>query len=219
MSSRTLFRWSGIAVLLCGALFVPAHLLKEIIGSGIMQYTHPLYVPTGLIDSIRSLLLLLGLPGLYAYQADRAGRLGLVSFVMTFLGLAALEVGTIPMYTFIPPLLVAHPDTQALLTAEGGLDTQLGPLFMAYAAPAMLALNLGLILYGIATLRARVFPRFAAACIIVGPIALFTVAGLVPFGELIALGVVMLGFVWCGLLLARAPIAFQVSAKPLASQA
>ncbi len=61
------------------------------------------------------LLVILGLPGLYARQAERAGVLGLISFVTTFVGLLFSDVIATEKYAFLFPKLAASPEGRALL--------------------------------------------------------------------------------------------------------
>jgi hypothetical protein len=81
-------------------------------------YLDPLVPINDLAKLFGSLIFLIGLPGLYAFQAPRAGRLGLVGFVLSFFGLAILEVGTEAMFAFAGPVLAAHDGTRFLL--QGG---------------------------------------------------------------------------------------------------
>jgi hypothetical protein len=147
---------------------------------------------------IGSLVLLIGLPGLYARQANQAGRLGLIAFVMLFLGVANHEISIAPIEIFIRPLLATRPETQALVARPDTLESLLGPLYWAYALPGMLIYFLGIVLFGIATLRARVFPRWAAMLLIVGPFAVFA-----PLVQDAALAAIALGWVSCGYILMR----------------
>lgn len=203
MSSKTLYRLSGGALVAGALMFAVGYLLSPH-GEDVSRYASPLYVPGGVLTLLGALGLLIGLSGMYARQAERAGKLGLVSFAMTFLGLAVLEVSTGSVFTFVAPVLAANPETQELVAQPGALDQALGPAFLAYMAPGLLGLNLGILLLGIATLRAGVFPRGAAIILVVGTPAIFVLGGLLGrFGENVAVAATMLGFVWCGYTLLR----------------
>lgn len=203
MSLKTLYRLSGVALVAGALMFAVGYLLTPH-GEGLDAYASPLYVPGGVLTLVGALLALIGLPGMYAWQAHKAGKLGLISFAMTFLGLAVLEVSTGSVFTFVAPVLAANPETQELVAQPGALDQALGPAFLAYMAPGLLGLNLGILLLGIATFRAGVFPRGAAIILIVGAPATFVLGGLLGrFGENVAVAATMLGFVWCGYALLR----------------
>ena len=140
--------------------------------------------------------LLLGLPGLYAAQSESAGRLGLVSFLMLFFGTLFFAVSN--NYGFIAPVLAAQ--APAMLVAIN-------------AYPPVIILNgllavgffLGFILFGIATLRARVLPRQTGILMIIGsPLNMVgAVLGLLVFEALwivAILGALVLGLglAWAG---------------------
>jgi hypothetical protein len=131
----TLIRWSGLAALLGGVLLIVSQLLRLTLGldDPIIQA----------VDSVLGLLftvlLLLGLVGLYASQSETAGVLGLVGFLVAFFG----TVGTAITFT-------------GALAGFGGTLTLV--LFI-----------LGWILLGVATLHgSRIYPRAAAVLLIVG---------------------------------------------------
>ncbi len=88
MASPTLFRWSGVALIIGILLATVGFTLWRIFGSAFEEFG-AFRMSTDLLLQAGSLVLLIGLPGMYVRQAARAGRLGLVSFVMVFLGLAA----------------------------------------------------------------------------------------------------------------------------------
>ena len=80
MSSVTLYRASGLALLLGLALII--------ISTGLsfaFQFMTPQWWVVTLGWNIGSLLLLLGLPGICARQALRAGWLGFAGFLLTFI--------------------------------------------------------------------------------------------------------------------------------------
>ncbi|GAA2688564.1 hypothetical protein [Actinoplanes palleronii] len=131
---------------------------------------NPAFTAVGVIGVLGGLLTLLGLPAFYAVQAHRAGRLGAIGFLLTFLGWAGLEVGTRPLYDFVAPALYARPGN-ADLAVDGALD-EITNGFLWYVGAGLIALNLGLLLLGIATARAGVFPRWLGWAVAAGPIAI-----------------------------------------------
>jgi hypothetical protein len=206
VSTVTLFHLSGVAVMIGMTVFGIGSFLtgRE---TGLAAYINPFVRPDDLAKLFGSLIFLIGLPGLYAFQAVRAGWLGLAGFLLTFFGIAVLEVSTEVTFAFVGPMLAAHQETQFLL--QGGLEPNLGNGFLAYFMPSLLATLLGFIGFGIATFRARVYPRWAAVLIAIGEVATIIMGPLksVPSGpfRLDRIGIVAtaLGFAWCGWRLLR----------------
>lgn len=206
VSSVTLFQLSGVAVMIGMTVFGVGSFLTGR-GSGVAEYLNPFVRPDDLAKLFGSLIFLIGLPGLYAFQAVRAGWLGLAGFLLTFFGIAILEVSTEVTFAFVGPMLAAHHQTQFLL--QGGLEPNLGKGFLAYFMPSVLATPLGFIAFGIATFRARVYPRWAAVLIGIGEVATIVMGPLksVPSGpfrlDRIGILATALGFAWCGWRLLR----------------
>src|SRR5258706_2517985 len=91
MSSQTLYRWSGI-VLLVGSLFgVIGSILDTVLIPGNNETAQQVLSTPFTIDASLflawALLLTMALPGLYLRQATRAGVLGFAGFVLLSLGL------------------------------------------------------------------------------------------------------------------------------------
>jgi hypothetical protein len=166
MRAVTLYRLSGLAVLIGMSIMGVASVLYSR-AEGVALYRDPLVPLDDLAKLFGSLIFLAGLPGLYAFQASRAGKLGLAGFVLSFIGLAMLEVSTEALFAFSGPVLAAHDQTQFLLV--GGLDQHLGGGFTAYFGLSYLIVLAGFLSYGIATLRAGVYPRWAGAMIATWP--------------------------------------------------
>jgi hypothetical protein len=107
-------------------------------------------------------LLLVGLVGLYVRQSEAAGILGLVGFVVAFLG-TALALGAVWASLFVAPYLAVE--------APGVLDTEpTGALALGFTLTFLVFFPLGWLLFGIAALRARIYPRAAAIVLIVGAV-------------------------------------------------
>jgi len=183
MSSTTLYRLSGIVLLIGGVFAIIGALLEAPSAPGTS-----LWIPGTWFSLVGSLLILLGWPALYLRQADKAGRLGLLGFVLSFLALLILGIGFGTIDTFVSQVLAGEGSMPAMLGFEllGGLLLVVGPL-----------------LFGIATLRARVFPRWVAILLIVGSIATLVTVIIHDWNEVSAailfLAIACFGYVlWSG---------------------
>lgn len=174
MSTTTSYRLSGIALLIGSVLGILYTASSAFIGGPFPQaLADPVAVIGSLIGFIGSILLLLGLPGVYTRQAKSAGILGLLGFL--FVWYVTLFQGVLIPFTSVTivPMLVTDPTTQHLLAA--------GPLasFTPFSIPSLVGQTLGVLLLAIATLRARVFPRWPAWLLIASMI--LAAASFVPF--------------------------------------
>jgi hypothetical protein len=202
MSSSNLYRMGGFALIL-GTLLMSVSSWFRFTGQDLATGVQPFFATSWFITFVGALFVLLGLPAMYVYQSHKAGKLGLIGFVMTFLGIAILEVGSAVLDGFVRPWLAANPVPSIQLLAQpGNLEAQMGAGFSTAFLVGFLGLNLGLIIYGIAMLRARVFPRWAAVMMIIGVPALFLL-GSIPLVGAKPEVLIFSGLAWCGLVLIR----------------
>lgn len=211
MSTRSLYRLSGVALVVGGLLSGLSYLLRPAVSAPVDLYTHPLFPVVSGLALAGALLLLLSLPGMYARQAARAGRLGLAGFLLFSTGLAAFDVGSNALYNFIPRYLIENAGLVDWFVAEGGFESRLGGGFMIYFLVGFMAINLGTILYGIATFRARVYPRAAALLIALAIPVTFVLSAVPGIGDR-PLVLLFAGLIWCGLWLCRGRSAVPSSA-------
>src|ERR671917_589063 len=186
MSSSDLIRWAGLAAILAGVLLVVADLLNLAIGFDEDEpfsatATTGIYALQSWANLLAAVLLLIGLVGLYARQSEAAGLLGLGGFLVAFLG-TALVTGLLWASLFIVPTLAVE--------VPEYLDHVEGPppgFFLSFITFAV-----GWLLFGIATLLARVYPRIPTILLMIGAvIALLPL----PFtGIVLAIAVAWLGF-------------------------
>jgi hypothetical protein len=136
-----------------------------------------------LLFLLGAILVLGGLVGLYARQSEQAGSLGLVGFLVTFLGMA-LVVGASWERAFTEP---------ALAQVSPELLAQDPPGWVNFGFILSFALaSVGWLLFGVATLRAGVYPRAAAILLIVGALISFVP---LPLTEVfLAVAIAWLGF-------------------------
>jgi hypothetical protein len=161
MSSSNLIRWSGLAAMLAGVLLLVAALLDlVVIGPGepvSLRVTTGVYTFQSAVNLLAVVLLLIGLVGLYARQSEAAGLLGLVGFLVAFLG-TALATGFRWATLFIAPSLA--------VVAPGFLNEGPPPGFFLM----LITFAVGWLLFGVGTLRARVYPRAPAITLIAGAV-------------------------------------------------
>ena len=188
MSSSNLIRWGGPTTMLGGALLTIANLMSPFIvdfdnlsgstATGAYAFHHALLM-------LATLLLLGGMPGLQARQSEAAGRLGWAGFLVAFVGTALLMAHFWGQAFIAPAVAVEAPELIDEPTA----------LLMAEIMLPFLLFTLGWVLFGVSMLRARAYPRAAAALLIVG--LLIPMIGRIA-GSALLLGVAL---TWLGYML------------------
>jgi hypothetical protein len=176
MSSSGLIRWGGLAAMVAGLAFILDILAGLGFTSDNLFTFRMLYADwTNAVYIVAVLLMVVGLLGLHTLQKDNYGRIGRGGFWTVVVASLAQVLG----------LILFLLDTFALL----GLVFPVG----------VLAIPVGLILYGVATLQAKVLPRWCGlGLIIIPPITLVSgYYGGILFGVLwLALGYVL--WTWRG---------------------
>jgi hypothetical protein len=159
MSSSELIRWSGLAAVAGGVSLGIAELVAlSFFGFDFSQTaTTGTYAVYSVLIMITGVLLPLGLVGLYVRQSEAAGPLGLVGFVVAFIG-TVLVAGFFWSSAFVAPILAAE--------APQLLDVRSLPGFFR----SFIVFGLGWLLFGVATLRAGIYPRAPAVLLIVGSV-------------------------------------------------
>ena len=162
MLTANLIRWSGLIAILGGVLFPLAAIIHPN-GEDLAAVKMPNWVPAHLLGWVSVTLMHLGIIGLYARQVEKAGWLGLVGFVLAFVG-GAFAGGVQYMVATVIPLIAAQ--APALFS-----QATTPPSF----APPLLVLGfvLGHILFGLATVRAGVLPRRSGFLVIIGVVLFF----------------------------------------------
>ncbi|HEY1513144.1 MAG TPA: hypothetical protein VGF66_05265 [Gaiellaceae bacterium] len=167
ITPSTLMRWAGLSALLAGLCYL------------LVGIFHPANVPSSvtttrweivhIIACAMSFFGLLGLAGLYARQAVRAGWLGLAGYVLLSLWLVVI-MG----FSFVEAFILPHVATASPGLIQAWMGTFNGPAgtFNLGALPTIWTLSgpvyiLGGVLFGIATFRARILPRWAGALLAV----------------------------------------------------
>ena len=152
------------------------------------------------LKTVMCLLLLLGIAGIYARQVKEAGWLGLAGFLLFGLGWALITAFVFVETVIMPPLASVAPKfVEGFLGIPGGhaSEVNLGALPTVYALNGVLYM-LGPVLFGIATFRAGILPRWAAGLLAVTA-ALTPLAALLPHDiQRLAAMPMGLGLAWLG---------------------
>jgi len=170
ITAARLIRWSGIAAILAGLIFAgiqPIH-PADVVAS----------VTTGLWAVIISLKLamclffLVGVTGIYARQAEKAGWLGFAGFALLTVSFW-LQTGFVFVELFVLPV-VAPALPGFVESALGIANGQPGAMDIGAFVPAYGVLGvcylLGGLIFGIATIRAGVLPRLPAVLLAVAAV-------------------------------------------------
>jgi hypothetical protein len=198
MQSRTLYRLAGWAGLAGGALLLVATARR----AGLLPenaFTHAIAPPASALE-------LFTLTALYLRQRTRTGWLGLVGYALNLLGLAGLFAVEFLTHAVFPYLDQA---TRAAVLA--------GPT-RGYLLTVALLFLAGVLLFGLASLRARVFPVPAVALYVAGfgPAAL---RGIVPEAVYLAgLSAGALGVLWLSLSLIRTDPSLDPDDRPIGAE-
>jgi hypothetical protein len=191
-TASNLIRWAGLSAVLGGSLFI------------IMQPIHPpdtlssvttsAWATVHYVGVVMCLLTLLGIVGIYARQVKESGLLGLAGFLVFSL-MWALTAAFQFAEGLILPLLATDAPTFVEgfvgITSGTPSEVSLGILPTVYSITSVLYL-VGGVLFGIATFRAGVLPRWAGGALAVGTVAPLALSLLLPH-EFIRLAAVPMG--------------------------
>ena len=186
MSTSNLIRWGALGAVLAGAAWMASFVVAiiDFASVGLIPVFGLPYSDLGRTIYIVVLIgMLWGLLGMHAHQETRYGRLGTTGFLVAYGGGTLTLVGLGLTWLFKINALGQEP---AVTLGISGMVV------------GLMLLGIGFLLLGIATLRARVLPRWCGLALIIAFIAVF-----VPLAFPASLGgyavMVVLGFVWLAL--------------------
>jgi hypothetical protein len=179
MTTSNLFRLAGLSALLAGICYV------------LVGIFHPPNVPLSVTTTrweivhvlacAVSFFGLLGMAGIYARQAEKTGWLGLAGFVLLsfwlvlIMGFSFVEAFILPRVATTSPAFVTG--WMGMLGGPASkIDLGVLPTLWTLSGPVYI---FGGLLFGIATFRAGIFPRWAGVLLAAGT-ALAPVAKLLP---------------------------------------
>jgi hypothetical protein len=167
-NTPTFMRWAGVSAMLAGLCFVITGMFHPVnVPSAVTTATwanvHIFVFAMGYLGSF-------GMAGLYLRQAKKSGWLSLVGFVL-FSGWMILVSGFSFVEAFILPRLVTESPkfVEGFLGMFTGIPSEIDlGILPTVSKIADIMYLLGPLLFGIATFRAGILPRWAGALMIAG---------------------------------------------------
>jgi hypothetical protein len=179
ITAASLIRWAGLSAMVAGIFYVVVGMFHPL--ETLSSSTTPRWIIVHALATAMCFFGLLGMVGLYARQVKAVGWLGLAGYLLFSLFYAL----TAP-YTFVEAVILPLWATTAPTFVEGFLgifngrpgEMNLGALAALYKLSGIVYIFGGL-LFGFATFRAGILPRWPAGLLAVGA-ALSPVAALLP---------------------------------------
>ena len=177
MNSRNLMRLAGLSAVVAGLCFLVIGLFHPLNEPSAVNAT---WVNVHIAATALGFFGLFGMAGLYARQVEESGWLGLAGFLlftvwMTLVcGFSFVEALILPKLATESPAFIAG--WMGMFSgAPSAVDLGSLPMLWNISGPMFI---LGPVLFGIATFRARVLPRWAGALLALNGV-------LVPLGALV----------------------------------
>jgi hypothetical protein len=180
ITSFRLYRWAGVAAMIAGLCYTLVGLFHPL--NELASVTTSMWAFVHVLACTMAFLGLFGMAGLFVRQAEKTGWLGLVGFVMF-----SLWLGLVLSFSFVETFVLPILATEAPKVVVGLMqmftrpvtDINLGALPTLWLVSGPLYI-LGGLMFGIATFRAGILPRWAGALLAAGT-AFAPVAALFPF--------------------------------------
>ena len=184
ITASNLIRWAGLSAMVAGLCFVlvgmfhPLNILSSV-STAQWAIVHVLATAMGFFG-------LFGLTGIYARQVEESGWLGLAGYILMSLWLVNLSHVTFIEVFVLPPLVTQAPTVVesflGIFTKSAG-EINLGSLSTIYDLNGFIGYMIGGVLFGIATFRAHILPRWAGALLAIGALLVPFAAVLPPVHE------------------------------------
>lgn len=170
LNEQSFVRLSGLALVVGSA----ASVLFLLVGATTAYITQPIYITSEYLVAAATVVLLLGLPGVYASRVHGLGVVGLIGMALVFTATIMVGVFANLYGAMVDPWLT----TEAPKLANGFGPP---PLF-AYFNVAEVALVVGSVLLAIPMLRGRVSPRWPSIVlllsVVIGVVFFFLIPAL-----------------------------------------
>ena len=193
--SKLIVKVGGIAATLAGILIIGQEVWGVAVG-GISEGMAESAVHTTWV-----LLLVFGLFGLHLHQQHAVGVFGQIATLVALFGTVTLFAASLTEVTILPAL----PESSPLIDEPP-------PALLAVFLGSFVAYVVGLLLFGIATWRAQVLPRRAAALLVIGVLLTLALKPVIPS----VIAIMGVALVWLGVAAVTQTTALPTEAEPAA---
>jgi len=199
ITASNLIRWAGLPAMAAGIIFAgiqPIHPPDVLASVTTTEWAIFMNLKT-----IMCLFFVFGITGIYAQQVEKSGWLGLIGFLMLSIFWSVSMAYIFAEAFILPVLATTTPDfVESFLGILNGFpgEMNIGALPAIYNLSGLLYM-LGGLLFGIATFRARVLPRWVGALLAIASV-LTPFAALLPHelqrlaGMPVGIAIALLGF-------------------------
>lgn len=173
-SRQTVLRMCGAALTVGGALCIAGGTLHPIVagkGHSVEALTSPGTPIAQILLGLGTVLLVLGLPGMYVWLRPRLGTAGFIGTVCYLIGNIVTATGHLTVELFVAYPFASDPDTAHLIADDDTMiDSTAFALFNTLGGLVMLA---GMGLLGASMLRNNTVPRWIAVLTLLGMVGFF----------------------------------------------
>jgi hypothetical protein len=187
MSASLITRLAGPAAIVAGTLMVGAQLVLSTFDmtQHIATSTNPLFQVTQVFYLLGFIALMVFLFATSRWFEEKGGKFGVIATLAALIGTMALG-GDMWFETFAIPWIADE--------VPGAFDTDPTVVFALGALSSYLLMAIGWALFGIASYRARIFPRTLSVALVIGGLLAYN-ALLAPFGIALGLAIGAVG-IW-----------------------
>lgn len=168
----------SIMLLTVGILFYLLLPVSKIATNYSLLISQPSWIPLNIISMIALIMGIWGLFGMYMKQRNESGLLMLSGLIMTMTALVMKASATSWEFIVWPAIMKENPATSLLSNSLIYKD----PGILSFYGLFTLLFAIGYILFGIASLKAKIFPKWSSILLIIGGPVYAILLSVPPFG-------------------------------------
>ena len=170
----------SIILALAGILFYTLFPVGEIGTNYSMLVVMSSWIPINIISMLAIILGIIGFIGMYIKQVKKSGVLLFIGFIIIMFALVMKASATSWEFIIWPAILNDNPSNALLTESLIYKDTGILSFYSIFT----LFFVIGYVLFGIGSIKAKVFPKWASLLLVIGGPAYAILLSIPPFGIL-----------------------------------